>query len=205
MGTKTELDVFGLHSTQTLRVLAVIVPILATGLLLVGNAHSQFVETPRSETHGLTCSRPPCVLPPTQASEGGSIVTDSPLVINPQNSKKLLLGSFDANCTFPLGFHLSTDGGSTWQRVLCMPAIITKQRVYEPGDEPSVGYDRNGNAYAAGIYFGNSSGTYGFLALEIGRWNSLEQASYCAARPRPDLPIRDFAGSGCEPRQPPSQ
>jgi hypothetical protein len=63
-------------------------------------------------------------------------VTDSPIVINPQNSKQLLLGSFDGNCSFALGFHLSTDRGSAWQRVLCMPAIITKQRVYERGTNP---------------------------------------------------------------------
>ncbi len=65
---------------------------------------------------GLTCSPTPCVLPPTQASEGGSTVTDTPIVTNPLNPKQLLLGSVDYNCADPssLGFHLSRDGGSTW-------------------------------------------------------------------------------------------
>jgi hypothetical protein len=46
-----------------------------------------------------------------QASEGGGIVTDSPIVADPLNDKHLLLGSFDANCGNPtiLGFHLSTN------------------------------------------------------------------------------------------------
>jgi len=106
------------------------------------------------------------VLPPTEASEGGATVTDAPIETNPQNGKDLLLGSVDYNCTEPsaVGFHLSTDGGSTWNRVDCMPVIYTGG-VYWPVDEPHVGYDRNGNAYVAGIYF-KSQGNHGFLAVQ---------------------------------------
>ncbi len=102
-----------------------------------------------------------------QASEGGSIVTDSPIVSNPLNPKQLLLGSVDANCPPPsaLGFHLSSDGGSTWNRT-CMPSIITNQRVYWPSDEPSAGYNRKGAAYITGLYFDSEGHGYGFLAFQ---------------------------------------
>jgi hypothetical protein len=107
------------------------------------------------------------VLLPTQASEGGSIVTDTPIVTNPLDQGELLLGSVDFNC-YPsgVGFHLSQDGGSAWTRVLCMPFIYAKNYVYVPLDEPSVGYDRNGVAYASGIYFDNEGMGTGFLAVQ---------------------------------------
>jgi hypothetical protein len=122
--------------------LLMVVAILA-GLILVQNAHSGSDEAVGSRNPGLTCSPAPCVLPPTQASEGGSIVTDSRIATDPANAKHLLLGSVDGNCPPPsaLGFHLSTDGGSTWNRVDCMLSIVTKARVYWPADEPQVGYD----------------------------------------------------------------
>ncbi|HXM23164.1 MAG TPA: choice-of-anchor tandem repeat GloVer-containing protein [Terriglobales bacterium] len=124
-------------------------------------------EAPGPVNPNLTCSPTPCVLPPTQASEGGGMVTDTPIVTNPLNQKELLLGSFDGNC-YPsgLGFHLSRDGGSNWNRVLCMPFIYTKQHVYVPLDEPSVGYDRNGTAYVAGLYFDNDALGYGFIGFQ---------------------------------------
>ena len=120
------------------------------------------------KTGGFNCSPAPCLLPPTQASEGGSIVTDPVIVPNPLNAKELLLGSFDGNCPGPsaLGFHLSRDGGSTWQRVTCMPYIITKDPMYWPTFEPSVGYDRNGTAYIAGEYSDSEGLGYGFLAVQ---------------------------------------
>jgi len=114
---------------------------------------------------GFQCSPAPCVLPPTQASEGGGTVTDTPIVSNPLNTKQLLLGSVDFNCSGEqsnLGFHLSIDGGSTWQRVLCMPTITMGGRIWDPVDEPSVGYDRKGTAYIAGLYFDSN----GFLAVQ---------------------------------------
>jgi hypothetical protein len=92
-------------------------------------------------------------------------VTDTPIVSNPLNGRDLLLGSVDYNCPEPsaVGFHLSSDGGSAWNRVDCMPVIYTG--VYWPLDEPSVGYDRDGNAYVAGVYV-KSEGSNGFLAVQ---------------------------------------
>ena len=116
----------------------------------------------------LTCSPAPCVLPPTQASGGGNTVTDPSIVSSPSNTKQLLLGSNDFNCSPPsaLGFYLSRDRGSTWKLVNCMPSIITKQHVYWPSEEPSVGYDRNGNAYIGGSYFDSDGHSFGLLAVQ---------------------------------------
>jgi hypothetical protein len=88
-------------------------------------------------------------------------------VTNPVNQKELLLGSFDGNC-YPsaLGFHLTRNGGSGWNRVLCMPFIDAKNFAYVPSFEPAVGYDRNGAAYAAGFYNDNEGGSHGLVAVQ---------------------------------------
>src|ERR1700730_12385778 len=89
-----------------------------------GIGHAQ----PKHAWHAMNprfyCSPAPCVLPPTQASEGGNPVTDTPIVSNPLSPKQLLLGSVDGNCPMSsdLGFHFSLDGGSILRRVLCLPA-----------------------------------------------------------------------------------
>jgi hypothetical protein len=143
--------------------------VLAAGFLFFAYALGQSRPTLAPSTAGgFNCSPAPCVLPPTQASEGGSIVTDPLIVTNPLNIRELWVGSFDGNCPPPsaLGFHLSRDGGSTWKLADCMPSIITKQRVYWPTFEPSVGYDRNGTAYAAGFYFDSMGLGYGFIAVQ---------------------------------------
>src|SRR5580700_6893852 len=122
-----------------------IVLICSGGILLAEGGHAQSSEAlALAGPGGFYCSPAPCVLPPTQASEGGGTVTDTPIVSNPLNTKQLLLGSVDFNCLgqSSLGFHLSRDGGSTWQRVLCMPTITIEGRIWDPDDEPSVGYDR---------------------------------------------------------------
>jgi hypothetical protein len=116
----------------------------------------------------LTCSPAPCVLPPTQASEAGDNVTDTPIAADPLNPLNLLLGSFDANCPPPgaSGFHLSSDGGSTWSRY-CMPVIDDFHGLtYVPGGEPMVGYDRNGTAYIADAYQDSDGLGYGLIAVE---------------------------------------
>ena len=140
---------------------------LLGGSFLTGGAHGQSARTPRPVNSGrLHCSPAPCVLPPTQASEGGNPVTDTPIASNPLNPKQLLLGSVDGNCPIPsvLGFHLSTDGGSTWKRA-CMPTIVTQNRAFWPADEPSVGYDRKEAAYIVGGYNASDSGE-GFVAFQ---------------------------------------
>src|ERR1700722_2390896 len=142
--------------------LALVIILLAWFLVGYGEAKAQSA----AKSAKFYCSPAPCVLPPTLASEGSGFVTDSHIVTNPTNQKELLLSSFDGNCTQPLGFHLSRDRGSTWQRVLCMSSIISKQRVYQPSNEPAVGYDRNGIAYVAGLYFDSEGMGYGLVAIQ---------------------------------------
>ena len=157
--------------SRVLFLIAIFIAILSAGHFLAGKAYGQFAQAPGSvNAGGFNCSPAPCVLPPTQASEGGGTVTDTPIVTNPLSQSDLLVGSVDFNC-YPsaLGFHLSLDGGSTWKRVLCMPDITMGGKGWDPGDEPSVGYDRKGTAYVAGLYFctGNCHGyTAGLLAVQ---------------------------------------
>ena len=109
-------------------------------------------------TTAFHCSPAPCVLPPLQASEGGSIVTDPTIAVDPLNQNELLLGSADFNCPEQsgVGFHLSTDGGSTWSRVLCMDAIQHNNIGYLACDEPYLGYDAKGTTYVSGDYCGGT-------------------------------------------------
>jgi hypothetical protein len=146
-----------------------IVLVVSAGLFLAGSAHGQSAEAPKPAKPRLTCSPAPCVLPPTQASEGGGVTTDPLIVTDPLKPNDLLLGSVDYNCgqQSSLGFHLSTDGGSTWERVECMTPIIHGENRYLPDDEPSVGYDRKGAAYSAGVYFDyEGSCCKGFVAVQ---------------------------------------
>jgi BNR/Asp-box repeat len=134
-------------------------------------AQSQSVSAPAlADSGGFDCLPAPCVLQPTQASEGGALVTDSPIATNPLNGKQLLLGSTDYNCgnSSNVGLHLSEDGGSTWARVECMP-VITGKRGFESVGEPSVGYDQKGNAYASGAYSDIAGMGYGLVAVQRSR------------------------------------
>jgi hypothetical protein len=139
--------------------------VFTAAFLLVGRASAQTRNPVRPEP--ITCSPAPCVLPPTQASEGGAEVIDAPIAADPLNPRHLLLGSLDFNCgpsTFSV-FHYSQDGGSTWG-VHCMPEINTAQGQYIPGFEPMVGYDSNGVAYIGDGYADNAGLHYGLIALE---------------------------------------
>ena len=150
--------------------------LVCVGNFLIGKAHGQSTERATSVPPRLTCSPAPCVLPPTQASEGGSIVTDTPIVTNPLNPKHLLLGSVDGNCG-GLGFHLSSDGGSTW-KVGCM---LIYHRTGQ--DEPHVGYDRKGTAYISGTLFSQRGPRRLRRRSKINRRNPLEQAGCGPACP----------------------
>jgi hypothetical protein len=117
------------------------------------------------------CSPAPCTLPPVQASDGSGIVTDPAITANPANAQQLLLGSVDASCTgnSNVGFRLSTDGGSAWTRVDCMPNIEEDKRPYIAVDEPSVSYDAKGNAYGSGVYedlAGRGDHLHGLMAVQ---------------------------------------
>jgi hypothetical protein len=124
--------------------------------LLVGKAiHSGAIQLPMSSESSLilpalTCTPVPCVLPNVQASGGVNIANEDPIVANPVNAKQLLTGANDYNCSTTLqGFYASNDGGSTWNHT-CLPVISGG---FGDGD-PTVGYDRLGNAFAGGIQSG---------------------------------------------------
>lgn len=112
----------------------------------------------------LSCSPAPCLLPPTQASEGGNIVNDAPIVADPNNVNHLLLGANDFNCgeLAILGFYTSTDGGTNWNRTCMLPL-----GVYSPSDgQPLVAYDLVGTAYIAGSYQNNGNSYLGLIAVQ---------------------------------------
>jgi hypothetical protein len=112
-------------------------------------------QRPYSYEPSLTCSPAPCVLPPTLASEGTSTNIYAPVAVNPANPAQLIVGSDDGNCHgfYPrlVGFHVSSDAGSTWITT-CMGYLDAFGQLWEPGDLPMVSYDLKGAAYIAGYY-----------------------------------------------------
>ncbi|HEX8815358.1 MAG TPA: sialidase family protein [Terriglobales bacterium] len=145
---------------------AIIIGLVAPAVLAVG----ALAQTTLARAT-LQCSPAPCVLRPALASEKGQgEVTDPAIAASPTDARQLLLGSADGNCgdLSSVGFHLSSDGGSTWTRVDCMPAIRDDNRPYNAVDEPSVGYDAKGSAYVSGVYadLAHGGGDYGFIGVQ---------------------------------------
>jgi hypothetical protein len=139
---------------------------IAVGLVLVAAACVAATAAQHASPATLSCSPAPCTLSPTLASEGSGFVTDTPIAATPMDGS-LLLGSVDFNCTggSNVGEHLSTNGGSTWSRVDCMPDLRQGKRNYAAVDEPSVGYDAKGDAYVSGV-FSDATGNYGLVAVQ---------------------------------------
>ncbi|HTA25256.1 MAG TPA: hypothetical protein VK763_17105, partial [Terriglobales bacterium] len=78
------------------RLIATVAFLMLEVAFAAGQAGSPAIDA--GGLHPTSCSPAPCVLPPTQASEGGAEVSDAPIVADPLNPLNLLLGSFDANC-----------------------------------------------------------------------------------------------------------
>jgi len=133
------------------------------------------VGSPGSRANILSCSLAPCVVPPMQASEGGVEVANAPIAVNPLNPKQLLVGSQDYNCPAPtqVAFHVSSDGGSKWNRY-CMAPLITPQGEEFAGGQPLLGYNHNGVAYiAAGYGGGDTDGAVAFQKSSDGvNWSA---------------------------------
>jgi len=138
-------------------------------VLPLSGAHGQ--NAPASFNQNvLSCSPAPCVFPPTQASEGGGYVVNSPIVADPINASHLLLGSNDDNCFGQnegfAGFHFSKDGGYTWTHK-CMSSVYNGWGTYTSGDGPMAGFDRKGAAYvAAGYGFSFHQICYGMIGFQ---------------------------------------
>src|SRR5580698_917384 len=134
-------------------------------LLLAGPLVAQAVGQSLAETSmplatpspfpppGVACSPAPCVLPPTQASEGAYGNTFAPIAASPKNPAHLIVGSYDPNCGMytQVGFHVSSDAGATWNTT-CLPVLSAFGKEFDPGNLPLVGYDLKGAAYIAAGY-----------------------------------------------------
>ncbi|HEV2176620.1 MAG TPA: sialidase family protein [Terriglobia bacterium] len=139
-------------SAQGLRMRSILPLSPVSGSVLVaqaihsGKLHRPFHPFTAQFANTLTCSPAPCALPNVQASEGGSVVDETPIAASPTNSSRVLTGGNDYNCANIQGFFASSDGGSTWNHT-CLNSIAGD---FGEGD-PGVGYDRVGNAFISGI------------------------------------------------------
>jgi hypothetical protein len=131
------------------------------GYLMAQAIHSGKVRLPSSgaasntANPNLTCTPAPCAFPNVVASEGTTNpVNEDPIVVNPNNAKQLETGGNDYNCASLQGFFTSSNGGTTWTRT-CLNVLSGASGA---GD-PAVGYDLNGNVYAAGIDTGTADGS----------------------------------------------
>jgi hypothetical protein len=120
----------------------------------------------KADDDAVSCSPAPCVLPPdVQATEGGY---DAAIAVDPARPLTLILGS-DNYCPnrTSSGFNLSTDGGSSWNDLVCMAPIFNDGEEYAPIGSPILGYDLNGVAYIGGFYMDNSGeSAFGFEGFE---------------------------------------
>ena len=115
---------------------------LHAGTLKLNNTHA-----PVRAHQTMTCSPAPCVLPNTQASEGGQPVNETAIAVNPNNPLDVMTSANDYNCTSSLdGIYNSTDGGTTW-KTNCMGTFSGAVGCGDPG----VGFDLNNVAYATSI------------------------------------------------------
>jgi Neuraminidase (sialidase) len=117
-----------------------------------GRVHVGMFNGPVQMNPDLTCSPAPCVLPNVNASGSTNVADETPVVVNQKNSKQILTGANDYNCSNIQGFYASTDGGTTWNRT-CLNALSG-----DSGDgDPVVGYDLKGNAFIGGIDAGSTN------------------------------------------------
>jgi hypothetical protein len=140
--------------------------ILISGAVFTEGQANKVAAGPAVDSKAVNCLIAPCLLSPTQASEGGALVNTPPIAINPLNPKELLVGSNDYNCpNGGTGAHLSMDGGTTWS-VTCMANLVTERTFFEPGGEPEVGFDCNGVAYIASTYTEERYNLTSFIGFE---------------------------------------
>jgi len=129
------------------RILTLASFLAVAGCFVPGRARAQ--GPPGGGPDLISCSPAPCLLPPLQVSEGDALVNTPSVTTDPLDATHLLMGAYDFNCEFGLGFFTSVNGGSSWTRT-CATQYIG---LYSPGANPMVAYDRGGTAYIAGIYY----------------------------------------------------
>lgn len=98
---------------------------------------------------GLNCTGKPCALPNVEGSAGATqSVDETPIAVNPLNSKQLITGGNDYNCTATSyrGFWTSNNGGKSWA------GACGKDVAGSTGEgDPIVGYDLVGDVFQGGI------------------------------------------------------
>jgi hypothetical protein len=140
---------------------------ISAAYFITGEAWAQSLPGGSNGADVIACSPAPCVLPPTQATQG-QYFFDAPVVADPANPAHLIVGSEVVTCfQGGLGFQVTTDAGSTWDQT-CMAPMVYDGNEYLPDSGPILGYDRNGNAYIAGFYAYDGSGNpeAGFQAFQ---------------------------------------
>ena len=116
--------------------------------------HADVSRTAQIVNPDLTCSPAPCVLPIANASGTKTPANETPMAVNPKNSKQLLVGANDFGCSNTNGFYASLNAGKTWNRT-CINALAG-----EPGlADPVVGYDLKGHAFIGDIDANNTAST----------------------------------------------
>lgn len=105
-----------------------------------GNIFTQQPEVPKKKK----------VLKNVDASSGTTqAVDETPIAVNPVNTKQLITGGNDYACAAVRGFWTSNDGGKTWSGS-CAQEVSGST---SGGGDPVVGYDLNGTVYQGGIDF----------------------------------------------------
>jgi hypothetical protein len=172
------------------RMLAVLAFVGGYAVVAVGQA-----AAPARNVDGpdlLTCSPAPCVLSPTAATHGGF---DAPVAADPVNPNNLIVGvSDDGGCPpqVDTAFSLSTDGGTSWNDLLCMPQIFPGGQQYIPAGNPVLGYDRNGVVYIGGFYLNdNGMSSFGFEGFE----KSSDGVNWTS--PRPAVILKHYDPDDC--------
>jgi len=166
--------------------------VLCTIAFAVSLSHGQSNNAAPDRPWSLSCTPAPCVLPPVAATQGGF---DAPIVADPANPTNLIVGiSDDGDCPpqVDTGFSLSTDGGTSWNDLVCMSQIFSNGEPYIPAGSPILGYDRNGVAYIGGFYLDDNGKTsFGFEGFE----KSSDGVNWSS--PKPAVVLQDYDPSYC--------
>jgi hypothetical protein len=152
---------FSLWQYGVIGIVGLLAVLLSASVCAMGQTNGATSAPVEVSSKVVICSPAPCVVPPTQASEGGYEVADAPIMADPLDPASLLLGSIDFNCELGIAFFSSSDGGSSWNRTCPVEGIGS----YFPSDEPMVGYDRKGVGYIAAIYMQNGY-NFGLVGIQ---------------------------------------
>jgi hypothetical protein len=143
------------------RVVGILTPLVLAAALAAGQSGAAANASAESTSRPASCSPAPCVLPPSEITQSPNAAWDAPVVADPANPAHLIVGSQTDCFQGNVGFQVTTNAGSTWNQT-CMSPLTYEGNEYIPdvglASGPILGYDRNGNAYIAGLYAYDGSG-----------------------------------------------